>query len=175
MPRVYVRRDPADRFTEKYRVDPSGCWIWTGAIGAEGYGRFGYPSRQTRLAHRVAHVLFIGPIPDGYQVDHICAVKACVNPDHLEAVTPLVNTRRALPWVNGQARRTHCPQGHEYTEENTRLSFQLGRNGRPRRNRHCRTCDALRQLERSRQRRESGGGPTDQPANTSANRVDAAG
>lgn len=68
----------------------NGCWVWGGALSTEGYGKIG-----SRLyAHRVAHEVYIGPIPDGYQVDHLCNVRRCVNPAHLEAVTQQENLRR---------------------------------------------------------------------------------
>ena len=95
---------------------------------------------RKQLVHRVAFQLFIGPIPEGMQVDHLCGVRHCVNPAHLETVTPLVNTRRA---ERGNARKTHCDAGHEFTPENTR--YRTDRPGRL-----CRSCDA----ERARQYRE---------------------
>lgn len=65
------------------------CWLWIGAVQSSGYGSF-----QGQLAHRFAHELLVGPIPDGHQVDHLCRVRLCVNPDHLEAVTAEENVRR---------------------------------------------------------------------------------
>jgi len=102
----------------------SGCWIWEGALIKQGYAswgrmRGGKQNGRTYLGHRTAYELVKGPIPAGMHVDHLCGVKCCINPDHLEAVPPRTNLRRALrpdsAWVDAI---THCPQGHEYTAEN---------------------------------------------------------
>jgi hypothetical protein len=87
------------RFANKVRLDPeTGCWIWTACLNSKGYGCLGL-RKVSWLAHRLAHVIFLGPIPEGYEVDHVrergCKSTACVNPDHLEAVTPEVNAERA--------------------------------------------------------------------------------
>lgn len=90
------------------------CWLWTGAQTGQfvKYGNAKYQGR-TQGAHRVAYQLVKGPIPEGFQIDHLCFVPLCVNPDHLEAVPRDENDRRR------RNRRTHCPQGHEYTESNS--------------------------------------------------------
>jgi HNH endonuclease len=77
-----------------YAIDPStGCWIWQRSTSLNGYGQVWHEGRLQR-AHRVFHQLYVGPIPDGLQIDHTCENKLCVNPDHLDAVTALVNTQR---------------------------------------------------------------------------------
>ncbi len=92
--------DTKERFLAKVTIGQnSGCWIWTASIGQEGYGRFGIKSLETgkfRIieAHRVSYELFIGPILNGLELDHLCRVRACVNPAHLEPVTHKENCRR---------------------------------------------------------------------------------
>lgn len=86
------------RFARKVQLDPvTGCWEWTGCLNSKGYGCLGL-RKVAWLAHRLAHIIFIGPIPDGHQVDHVrdkgCKSTACVNPAHLEAVTGDENMAR---------------------------------------------------------------------------------
>lgn len=90
---------PMDPLT-RYRINDNGCWIWTGAIHASGYGQVKWNGKST-VAHRVVYSLLVGDIPDGLVLDHLCSVKLCVNPEHLEPVTYAINTQRA--WD-----RNHC-------------------------------------------------------------------
>lgn len=113
------------------KVAKSGdCWIWSGARGTGGYGRFRVAGR-TREAHRVAYLMLVGPIPDGLQLDHLCRVRSCVNPAHLEPVTSRENTRRGVT-----ATKTHCVRDHPFDALNT----YVDRNG----HRWCRACWRLR-------------------------------
>jgi hypothetical protein len=92
------RRDAFQRFWAKVSVASTGCWLWTGAIQASnGYPRFCIGGRDggTRFAHRWAYEFFLEPIPIGLEIDHLCRVRACVNPLHLQVVTHRENRRRS--------------------------------------------------------------------------------
>lgn len=120
-----------DRFWAKVSPEPnSGCWLWTGLCNPKGYGRIMVDGRH-QLAHRVSYEMHVGPIQEDLEMDHLCRVRCCVNPAHLEAVTHAENSRRGEAGINQRA-KTHCPQGHPYSGENLYTSP----NGR----RECRTC-----------------------------------
>lgn len=107
------------------------CWEWTGGVVNTGYGLTSVSGRRW-LTHRLAHELWIGPIPESFEVDHLCRNRVCLNPDHLEAVSKAVNMRRA--WAAN--RMSACRRGHAFTPENT--FFNGGFRG-------CRTCRRLRE------------------------------
>lgn len=114
-------------YMTRYTEDENGCWNYAGTINPAGYGQI----RQT-TAHRYFWETIRGPIPAGLQLDHLCRNKRCVNPSHLEPVTHDENQRRRAVLI------THCPQGHEYTPENTVIKIRDGREKRS-----CRACHAV--------------------------------
>lgn len=129
------------RFWSKVEVDKeTGCFVWTAYVQKDGYGQFNWGG--AKLAHRVAYSELVGPIPEGMEIDHVkargCTSRACVNPLHLEPVTHQENVDRGDLSQNGERNRvkTHCPVGHEYSEQNTRYR----RNGE----RVCRECHRVR-------------------------------
>lgn len=99
-PKRYIHGHQSRKSGPKYRAEDRGyttpCWIFTGHITKKGYGQMRLPGDSTRMypAHRVFYMQHKGPIPDGKQLDHLCRVRECVNPDHLEPVTNLENSRR---------------------------------------------------------------------------------
>lgn len=103
----------------------TGCWLWLGYIDRGGYGRISWSGRNVG-SHQIAYGLHHGTVPTGLEVDHLCRVRSCVNPKHLEAVPRRVNVLRGQSPAAISARRTHCKNGHAYTSENTYLS-QVGR------------------------------------------------
>jgi hypothetical protein len=111
-----------------------GCWLWSGSCtgGAfGGYGIISYNGKKT-LVHRLMYEMHVNPIPVGFEVDHLCRNKLCVNPLHLEAVTHKENMLRAnAGWACKE--KTHCPHGHEYTPENTRITHG---------SRSCKQCES---------------------------------
>lgn len=138
-----IERDDAfvDRFLAKVEIpdDAHECWLWLAATAGRppGHGVFWAGCRtaagnpKPSYAHRVAYELSVGPIPIGLEIDHLCRVQLCVNPDHLEAVTPAENKLRGASPMAVQARQDRCHRGHLFDEENTYLW-----NGE----RHCRAC-----------------------------------
>ena len=106
-----------ERFSEKYeQITESGCWIWTAFLNKAGYGRFHVDSIiKSRLAHRISYELVHGKTDS--HLDHLCRVRCCVNPDHLEPVTPKENAIRGMTGKHHKA-KTHCPQGHLYEGKN---------------------------------------------------------
>jgi HNH endonuclease len=111
-------------------VTETGCWIWLGTLDRDGYAQMDHNGKAER-AQRLSYEHFIGPIPDGLVLDHLCRVRCCINPHHLEPVTDYENVRRGECWTWGKT-RTHCKYGHLLDEDNTHVN-RLG-------TKCCRTC-----------------------------------
>jgi HNH endonuclease len=122
---IAIPQEAMDRWWAKVEFRPgpmeSECWIWTAAVTQdEGYPRFKLYGK-TRYAHRMSYVTFAGPIPEGLTIDHLCRVRRCVNPEHLDPVTIRINTLRGDGPSALNRRKTHCKYGHEFTPDNTRV------------------------------------------------------
>jgi len=125
-------KDALIRFWEKVELSDDGCWLWTGTVNGWGYGHF-YAGNRNRPVR--AHVWFWellnGPLRPQLELDHLCKVRNCVNPAHLEPVPHRINVLRGTSPSAIEARQTHCKNGHEFTIENTQ--YDQGK-------RRCRTC-----------------------------------
>lgn len=127
-----------ERFWAKVRVNAdTDCWMWQRSLNPNGYGQFRVDPVPAgpRGAHRVAYLALVGDVPDGMQLDHLCRVRACCNPAHLEPVSNRENSLRS-PLRGG---KSHCIRGHELSGPNVRLQTR----GAFRR-RECRLCARLR-------------------------------
>lgn len=124
-----AKRPVMDRLLDRISLADSGCWIYPTTTDS-GYGVIGLGGRggATAKTHRVAYEHISGPIPDGMDLDHLCRVRACCNPAHLEPVTRQTNLLRGAR----KTEQTHCKSGHEFNAVNTRTS--TGR-------RVCRACE----------------------------------
>lgn len=112
-----------------------GCIEWKKYIDSNGYGKMRLSSpRANEGAHRVSYKTFVGEIPAGMVLDHLCRNRACINPAHLEVVTQRENTLRGIGPTAKHAMATHCPRGHPFDEKNTYVL--TGK----KRGRHCRLC-----------------------------------
>lgn len=128
--------EPIARFMKYVSPEPmSGCWLWTGGLGNSGYGQSSLRHKSIS-AHRLSYEIFVGKIPPGFHVDHLCRVRLCVNPKHLEAVSPRENVMRSNCTGANNIRKTHCIRGHEFTGNNLRVYYYHGK-----KQRICKTCE----------------------------------
>lgn len=110
------------------------CWVWTLFIDPGGYSRTKLNGKDM-TGHRASYMAFKGEIPEGLHIDHLCRRRNCINPDHLEAVTPKENTLRGFNPAAINARKTVCNRGHLFTNENTYIDLQNKRS--------CRNCETI--------------------------------
>ena len=124
------------RIEGKISPEPtSGCWLWTAAVLPDGYAAL-WNGRRMAKAHRVIYELLRGPVPVGLDLDHLCRVRCCVNPDHLEPVTRRENIRRGVGPVAAHMAKTHCIYGHPFSGSNL-----IVYSSKPH-HRRCRICTA---------------------------------
>lgn len=131
-----LRASRDDFFFSHITVSDGGCWVWRGSLSPSGYAQMTVRQKTVR-AHRWSYERFVAPIPEGLVVDHLCRNPSCVNPDHLEPVTPRENTLRGVSPAAKNAKKTHCIHGHEFTAENTIWKGET---------RACQTCQKAAEL-----------------------------
>lgn len=139
----YQLEDPMHRFMDKIDIGDNLCWLFP-YIDKDGYPIL-YFGRQTEKGHRFMYTLYKGEIPIGYEIDHLCNTKNCVNPDHLEAVTHEENMFRLF------ANMKACRRGHEYKIGNFRII--LPKTGY--RTRLCLICQKIRDAKAIERRRNA--------------------
>ena len=131
------------RLVGKVRVSETGCWLFIGSKGSDGYGQI-YWHGRLRPAHVVAHEIFVGPVPEGHEVDHwYCNVRACICPWHLEAVPPRINMLRSSAPGAIRWRSAYCKRGHPKVEAN--MYHRKDRPGKT----ECYACMVLHNLQRA--------------------------
>lgn len=132
-------------FLQRTDIDPNtNCWYWRGAMSGDGYGRITLKGKKLLAVHRVSAAVFLGfNLDSPLFVCHKCDKKNCINPDHLFVGTNSDNQKDAVnKGVHGFTKSTHCPQGHEYTAENTIIEQYNNKTSR-----RCRTCRDNRNRE----------------------------
>lgn len=136
-----------DDLKARCEVDENGCWNWHRARDKDGYGFYGTRIKGKSYswrAHRLTYERAKGPIPLGFQIDHLCRNHACCNPDHLEAVTPRENQLRGFSVSGLSARKTHCDEGHPLSGANLYADPRGWRGCRA-----CRNAATVRQKQRA--------------------------
>ena len=169
MPRSkYIRsagKTPTQHFMMFVSVQPNGCWLWTGKLFSKGYGMFRRTEnrvRKTYYAHKFSYELFVGPVPEGLELDHTChnsdctlanqcPHRRCVNPEHVEPVTHAENVRRSWHGNSANKKKTHCKYGHPFEGDNLAILLRAtGKNSR-----RCNMChrEALERYENNKKER----------------------
>ena len=132
---------------EKYVMpEPnSGCWLWLGGLrdSKDAYGGVAFKGKTYR-SHRLVYILLREPLPAKVCLDHLRRNKICCNPDHMEPTTWKINIHRGVGIAPNNILKTHCPQGHAYTEENTYIWNEQ---------RFCRTCHKQYTCDHARRKR----------------------
>jgi hypothetical protein len=151
--RELLKPDVDEWFLLKTSPEPNtGCWLWREHVGNCGYALvrpYLHGKNRTMLAHRLSYELFKGPIPMGLTIDHLCRVKSCVNPAHLEAVSNRVNQFRNPQSLTGNnSRKICCLHGHPFSGANLYMHGT---------NRHCRACRRANSQQRKRLDRRNRG------------------
>lgn len=123
-------------------IEEGACWSWKGRPNRFRYRHFSI-NGKSKYIHRISYELYVGKIPKGLVIDHLCRNPECSNPKHLEAVTQATNIIRGIGTPALNSKKTHCPKGHEYTKENT---YSIGNGVRKftkekRIQRVCRKCN----------------------------------
>lgn len=121
-----------EKILSKIKKDKKGCWLWQAYIHPKTRYAQCWNGETNEGAHRTAYKVFRGEIPDGLDIDHLCRVRHCVNPDHLEAVTRRTNLLRGIGVTAIRAKQTHCKSGHPLSGKN----LIIRKNG----TRKCRIC-----------------------------------
>lgn len=130
------------RLETKIPTDRSGCWLWTGQKTPAGYGTMRTGPGRKDYVHRVSYRLYVGEIPEGQQIDHVCRNRLCFNPAHLEAVSNRTNFLRGEHPGAVSHRTGMCQRGlHELSPENSMVNAATGR-------RRCRACNYEWQRQR---------------------------
>ena len=129
-----------DRLISKIVLDENDCWLWTGGTYGPGYGKITVESNRARSCHLLTYEHFRGSVPQGQELDHLCRVRRCANPWHLEAVTHRENTLRGVAPHILLHNAARCKRGHSLIEHGephgpsgTRRRCRLCRNARRRR------------------------------------------